>query len=76
MPYVCVPATAAYQRLPHCGFEAKPVNNVVAIAGELRELDRKKRPMVNPIEICGQFKFIGLQRGYKPGWAYHRASNI
>jgi len=58
---------------PHCGFEATPVNKVVAIAGELRELDRNKRAIVNPIEICGQFKFIGLQRGYKPRWAYHKS---
>jgi len=59
---------------PNCGFEAKPVGNVLVADGELCEIDRNKRPIVNAIEICGQLKFIGQQRGYKAGWAFHKAS--
>jgi DNA repair protein RadD len=58
---------------PNCGFEAKPVNTVRVVDGELRELDRNKRQIVNPIEVYGQFKYICERRGYKPGWAYHKA---
>ena len=42
--------------------------------GELRELDRNKRSIVNPVEVYGQLKFICNARGYKPGWAYHKAT--
>jgi hypothetical protein len=38
---------------PHCGFEARPVNTVRVLDGELRELDRNKRQIVNPVEIYG-----------------------
>ena len=58
---------------PHCGFEAKPINKVRVLDGELRELDRNKRAIINPAEIYGQLKWIGRERGYKPGWAYHKA---
>jgi DNA repair protein RadD len=59
---------------PHCGFEVKPTNKVLILDGELRELDHNKRAIVNPAEIYGQLKWIGQQRGYKPGWAYHKAT--
>jgi superfamily II DNA or RNA helicase len=59
---------------PNCGFEAKSVNPVHVVDGELRELDRNKRQIVNPAEIYGQFKWICHERGYKPGWAYHKSS--
>src|SRR5262245_30940612 len=59
---------------PNCGFEAKPIDKVRVLDGELRELDRNKRPLVNPIEVYGQFKWIGVERGYKPGWAFHKAA--
>ena len=58
---------------PNCGFEAKPVNTVRVLDGELRELDRNKRAIINPAEIYGQLKWICQERGYKPGWAYHKA---
>jgi superfamily II DNA or RNA helicase len=38
---------------PHCGFEAKPVNTVRVIDGELHELDRNKRQIINPTEVYG-----------------------
>ena len=38
---------------PNCGFEAKPVNTVRVIDGELRELDCNKRRIENPIEVYG-----------------------
>ena len=41
--------------------------------GELRELDRNKRGIINPAEVYGQLKFICDERGYKPGWAYHKS---
>ena len=58
----------------NCGFEAKPVNTILSVDGELQELDRNKRPIENPVDVYGQFKWIGQQRNYKPGWAYHKAA--
>ena len=34
---------------PNCGFEAKPVNKVLMLDGELRELDRNKRGSSIPL---------------------------
>jgi DNA repair protein RadD len=59
---------------PNCGFEAKAPNKVVMLDGELRELDRNKRDIINPAEVYGQLKFICGERGYKSGWAYHKAT--
>jgi superfamily II DNA or RNA helicase len=59
---------------PHRGFEAKPINNVRMLDGELRELDRNKRSIINPTEVYGQLKSICVARGYKPGWAFHKAT--
>jgi DNA repair protein RadD len=51
---------------PHCGFEATPINNVMVLDGELREVDRKsKRPIIEPTEVYGQLKWICQQRNYK-----------
>jgi DNA repair protein RadD len=61
-------------RCPNCGFEAKPVNKVIMLDGELRELDRNKRSIVNPMEVYGMLKHIAHARGYIPGWAFHRAT--
>lgn len=58
---------------PNCGFEAKAVNKVHMLDGELRELDRNKRGIVNPIEVYGMFKHICNARGYKAGWAFHKS---
>jgi hypothetical protein len=60
---------------PNCGFEAKPVNKVHVLDGELRELDRNKRSIVNPMEVYGMLKHIAHARGYIPGWAFHRATD-
>ena len=59
---------------PNCGFVAQPVNKILSVDGELQELDRNKRRIENPVEIYGQFKWIGHERNYKPGWAYHKAA--
>ena len=59
---------------PNCGFVAQPVNTILSVDGELQELDRNKRPIENPVDVYGQFKWIGQQRNYKPGWAYHKAA--
>ena len=59
---------------PNCGFEAKPIDKVRVVDGELCELDSDKRPLANHIEVSGQFKWIGVKRGYKPGWAFHKAA--
>lgn len=58
---------------PNCGFEAKAVSKVHMLDGELRELDRNKRGIVNPIEVYGMFKHICNARGYKAGWAFHKS---
>jgi DNA repair protein RadD len=70
---MCLLAAGHTAKCPNCGFEAKPVDRVRVIDGELRELDGNKRGITNPAEVYGQFKFIGIQRNYKPGWAYHKS---
>jgi DNA repair protein RadD len=65
---------AQTNKCPNCGFEVKPVDKVRVIDGELLELDGNKRGIINPAEVYGAFKYIGIQRNYKPGWAYHKST--
>src|SRR5262245_6104577 len=63
---------AGTNKCPNCGFEARPVNKVRVIDGELRELDGKsKRPIINRVEVYGMFKQLCIERGKKPGYAWH-----
>ena len=53
---------------PNCGFEAKPVNKIRIVDGELRELDRNKHSIVNPAEVYGQLKWIAtIAATYRAG---------
>jgi DNA repair protein RadD len=63
---------AGTNKCPNCGFEARPVSNVRVVDGELHELNgKKKRPIINRGEVCGMFKQICIERGKKPGYAWH-----
>jgi DNA repair protein RadD len=63
---------AGINKCPNCGFEARPVNTVRVVDGELYELDGKnKQPIIKRTEIYGMFKQICLDRGNKPGRAWH-----
>ena len=63
------------QRLPAIAdLRRSRSTTILSVDGELQELDRNKRPIENPVEVYGQFKWIGQQRNYKPGWAYHKAA--
>jgi len=57
---------------PNCGFIAKSVDKVFVADGELRELNRNKKPIFDKADIYGQFKGLALERGYKPGFAYYK----
>jgi superfamily II DNA or RNA helicase len=63
---------AGTNKCPNCGFEARPVNKIRVVDGELHELNGKnKRPIINRVEIYGMFKQICIERGKKPGYAWH-----
>ena len=53
-------------------FEAKVTGNIFTIDGELRELNRKKQPIIDKADIYGQLKGLAIERGYKPGFVYHK----
>jgi superfamily II DNA or RNA helicase len=57
---------------PHCGTIAKPVDKVRVTDGELRELNRNKKPIFDKADVFGQFKGLALERGYKPGFAWYK----
>lgn len=57
---------------PHCGFVAKPVNRIKPIDGELYELRADKTRVFDRERVYGQLKFVAQERGYKPGWAWHK----
>jgi len=57
---------------PHCGFAAKPVNRIKPIDGELYELRANKTRVFDRERVYGEMKFVALERGYKPGWAWHK----
>jgi DNA repair protein RadD len=68
------------QTCPNCGFVAEPVNKIVHQAGQLWELRSDKTPIVEehatPRErerrdLAG-LKWIARERGYDPGWVYHK----
>jgi DNA repair protein RadD len=63
---------AGTNKCPNCGFEARPVDKVRIVDGELRELNRTKQPIIDRADIYGQFKGLALERGYKSGFAYHK----
>jgi DNA repair protein RadD len=57
---------------PHCGFVAKPVTPIKPIDGELYELRADKRRVFDREQVYGELKFFARERGYKPGWAWHK----
>jgi superfamily II DNA or RNA helicase len=63
---------AGTNKCPNCGFEARPVDKVWIVDGELHELNRTKQPIIDRADIYGQFKGLALERGYKSGFAYHK----
>jgi superfamily II DNA or RNA helicase len=62
---------AGTNKCPNCGFEARPVNKVRIVDGELRELGRNNRQGFNRAVVYGMFKQICIERGKKPGYAWH-----
>jgi DNA repair protein RadD len=62
---------AGTNKCPNCGFEARPVSKVRVVDGELRELDRNGRQIIDRAEIFGMFKWIVQERGNNPGRAWH-----
>jgi DNA repair protein RadD len=56
----------------NCGFEATVTSSIFTIDGELRELNRKKQPIIDKADIYGQLKGLAIERGYKPGFVYHK----
>jgi hypothetical protein len=66
---------AGTNKCPNCGFEAKPQNKIRVVDGELKELNSAKRPTNGrdlKAEIYAQFKGYAEEKGYKPGFAYHK----
>jgi len=63
---------AGTNKCPNCGFEARPVDKVRIVDGELRELNRTRQPIIDRADIYGQFKGLALERGYKSGFAYYK----
>lgn len=62
-------------KCPNCGFEVRVFSKIRNAKGELREFKGKDRPqdkIVNAMDVARQLKHIALERGYKPGWAYHK----
>ena len=63
------PGTA---KCPVCSFVAVAHNKIEPTAGELKELERKRKEdseRCDPRMFFSELKAHGLQRGYKPGWA-------
>jgi superfamily II DNA or RNA helicase len=57
---------------PHCGFTAQLVNRIKPVDGELCELRANKTRVFDREKIYAELKFVALERGYKPGWAWHK----
>src|SRR5262249_561648 len=62
---------AGTNKCPNCGFEAKPVSKVRVVDGELRELGRNSHQGFNRGVVYGMFKQLCIDRGKKPGYAWH-----
>jgi DNA repair protein RadD len=60
---------------PACGFEAQPVNKIESVNGELYEISRQKKQVVEDISNKQSFYSelirYALDRGYKRGWAWY-----
>lgn len=56
-----------------CGYVRMRHNGVVVLPGELEELQRRtKAANVEGQRFFGELVAIALDRGYKPGWAWHQ----
>lgn len=57
----------------HCGFQRMRRNGVVVLPGELEELEAKAKASGQAEQsFYSEILFIGRQRGYAEGWAYHQ----
>ena len=61
---------------PHCGFEAKVTGNIFTIDGELRELNRKKQPIIDKADIYGQLKGLQLSAATNPALSITNSKSI
>ena len=53
-----------------CGFEKQIQKNIISVAGELRELDAKKRQKeLDGARFYGEVLHYAREKGYKEGWA-------
>lgn len=57
----------------NCGYERQRHNGVVVLPGEIEELKRREKAMSGDRQrFYSELVSLGLDRGYKPGWAYHQ----
>lgn len=53
---------------PACGFRCVAHSTIEPTAGELKELERRKRE-INPVVFMAELRRWAAWKGYKPGWA-------
>jgi superfamily II DNA or RNA helicase len=66
------PGTA---KCPSCGFIAVKHNKIEPTAGELKEIERKRKAAendINPAVFFSELLAYGIERGYNPGWAANK----
>lgn len=66
---------AAQDTCGHCGYTRMRHNGVVVLPGELEEITRReKTDKTERQQFYSELLGYALERGYKPGWAWHKYS--